>query len=82
MLENEYLELVNQLKTKFDEIELREKQQAIKFNEMTKKLAVAYGAARMVDEMTVDCQLPQVMEFLISICRGTLSEVMFPDLEE
>ena len=82
MLENEYLELVNQLKTKFDEIELREKQQAIKFNEMTKKLAVAYGAARMVDEMTIDCQLPQVMEFLISICRGTLSEVMFPDLEE
>ena len=82
MLENEYLELVNQLKTKFDEIELREKQQAIKFNEMTKKLAVAYGAVRMVDEMTVDCQLPQVMEFLISICRGTLSEVMFPDLEE
>ena len=82
MLENEYLELVNQLKTKFDEIELREKQQAIKFNEMTKKLAVAYGAIRMVDEMTIDCQLPSVMEFLISICRGTLSEVMFPDLEE
>jgi len=82
MLENEYLELVNQLKTKFDEIELREKQQAIKFNEMTKKLAVAYGAVRIVDEMTIDCQLPQVMEFLISICRGTLSEVMFPDLEE
>ena len=82
MLENEYLELVNQLKTKFDEIELREKQQAIKFNEMTKKLAVAYGAIRIVDEMTIDCQLPQVMEFLISICRGTLSEVMFPDLEE
>lgn len=82
MLEQDYLELVNQLKTKFDEIELKEKQQAIKFNEMTKKLAVAYGAARIVDEMTVDCQLPQIMEFLISICRSTLSDVMFPDIEE
>jgi|TARA_R110000824_G_scaffold223407_1_gene411137 hypothetical protein len=82
MLENDYLELVNQLKSKFDELELKEKRQAIKLNEMTKKLAVAYGAARMVDEMTIDCQLPTVMEFLISICRSTLSDVMFPDIEE
>jgi len=82
MLEQDYLELVNQLKTKFDEIELKEKQQAIKFNEMTKKLAVAYGTIRIVDEMTDDCQLPQIMEFLIGICRSKLSEVMFPDIEE
>ena len=82
MLENDYLELVNQLKSKFDELEIREKTQAIKLNEMTKKLAVAYGAARIVDEMTVDCQLPTVMEFLISICRSTLSDVMFSDIEE
>lgn len=82
MLENDYLELVNQLKSKFDELEAKEKTQAIKLNEMTKKLAVAYGAARIVDEMTVDCQLPTVMEFLISICRSTLSDVMFPDIEE
>ena len=65
MLENDYLELVNQLKTKFDELELKEKQHTIKLNEMTKKMAVAYGAVRIVDEMTIDCQLPQVMEFLI-----------------
>jgi len=45
-------------------------------------MAVAYGAVRIVDEMTIDCQLPQVMEFLISICRGTLSDVLFPDIEE
>tara|TARA_R110000823_G_scaffold58808_1_gene141893 strand:- start:575 stop:823 length:249 start_codon:yes stop_codon:yes gene_type:complete len=82
MLENDYLELVNQLKTKFDELELKEKQHTIKLNEMTKKMAVAYGAVRIVDEMTIDCQLPQVMEFLISICRGTLSDVLFPDIEE
>ena len=82
MLENDYLELVNQLKSKFDELEAKEKTQAIKLNEMTKKLAVAYGAARIVDEMTVDCQLPVVMEFLISICRSTLSDVMFSDIEE
>ena len=82
MLENDYLELVNQLKTKFDELELKEKQHTIKLNEMTKKMAVAYGAVRIVDEMTLDCQLPQVMEFLISICRGTLSDVLFPDIEE
>jgi hypothetical protein len=82
MLENDYLELVNQLKTKFDELELKEKQHTIQLNEMTKKMAVAYGAVRIVDEMTLDCQLPQVMEFLISICRGTLSDVLFPDIEE
>ncbi len=82
MLENDYLELVNQLKTKFDELELKEKQHTIQLNEMTKKMAVAYGAVRIVDEMTIDCQLPQVMEFLISICRGTLSDVLFPDIEE
>ena len=82
MLESEYLELVNQLKSKFDELEIKEKKQKKQFIEMTKKLSVAYGAARMVDEMTIDCQLPQIMEFLISVCRSTLSDVMFDEVEE
>ena len=49
---------------------------------MTKSLCVAYSAVRMVDEMTIDCELPQVMEFLISVCRGTLSDVIFPEMDE
>ena len=82
MLEQDYLELVNQLKTKFDDLEKADKIQKKKLNEMTKSLCVAYSAVRMVDEMTIDCELPAIMEFLISVCRGTLSDVIFPDLDE
>tara|TARA_R110000824_G_scaffold9715_2_gene43055 strand:- start:389 stop:643 length:255 start_codon:yes stop_codon:yes gene_type:complete len=82
MLEQDYLELVNQLKTKFDELEKADKIQKRKLNDMTKKLCVAYSAVRMVDEMTIDCELPQVMEFLISVCRGTLSDVIFPEIND
>ena len=82
MLEQDYLELVNQLKTKFDDLEKAEKIQKKKLNEMTKNLCVAYGAIRMVDEMTIECELPEVMEFLISMCRATLSDVIFPNLDD
>ena len=82
MLEQEYLELVNQLKNKFDELEKADKIKKKKLNDMTKSLCVAYGAVRMVDEMTIDCELPPVMEFLISVCRGTLSDIIFPNLDE
>ena len=53
-----------------------------KLNEMTKNLCVAYGAIRMVDEMTIECELPEVMEFLIGMCRATLSDVIFPNLDD
>tara|TARA_R110001606_G_scaffold70265_1_gene160663 strand:- start:10781 stop:11035 length:255 start_codon:yes stop_codon:yes gene_type:complete len=82
MLEQDYLELVNQLKTKFDDLEKAEKIQKKKLNEMTKNLCVAYGAIRMVDEMTIECELPEVMEFLIGMCRATLSDVIFPNLDD
>ena len=81
MLENEYLELVDQLKVKFDDLEAQDKKRTQLLNETRKKLCSAYGAIRLLDELTETTDVPIVMGFLIGSNRRILSEILFADFE-
>jgi|TARA_R110000796_G_scaffold27845_8_gene76463 hypothetical protein len=81
MLENEYLELVDQLKVKFDDLEAQDKKRTQLLNETRKKLCSAYGAIRLLDELTETTEVPIVMGFLIGSNRRILSEILFADFE-
>jgi peroxiredoxin len=81
MLENEYLELVDQLKVKFDDLEAQDKKRTQLLNETRKKLCSAYGAIRLLDELTETTEVPVVMGFLIGSNRRILSEILFADFE-
>lgn len=80
MLENEYIELTNQLKTKFDEVEKKEKKLAIKIQDLTKQLCSIYGLIRILDNY-ID-ERPIILDFIINTLRSLMSEVLFKDLEE
>jgi hypothetical protein len=79
MNENDYLELVNQLKVKFDVIEKKEIDYKIKIQQLTKKLCGIYGISRCLDQMIDD--RPQIVDFLITTIRSELSEILFVDLD-
>ena len=76
MLENEYLELVDQLKVKFDDLEAQDKKRTQLLNETRKKLCSAYGAIRLLDELTETTEVPIVMGFLIGSNRGFVKMIM------
>ena len=79
MNENEYLELVQQLKEKFDLVEKNEIKSKIKIQELTKKLCGIYGISRCLDQMIGD--RPEVVDYFITTIRSELSEILFVDLE-
>jgi len=80
MNENDYLELVKQLKEKFDLVEKQELRQKIRLQELTKKICGIYGMARCLDQIISD--RPEIVDFLISNIRSETSEILFVDLEK
>jgi 2-hydroxy-3-keto-5-methylthiopentenyl-1-phosphate phosphatase len=76
MNENDYLELVKQLKEKFDLVEKQE----LRLQELTKKICGIYGMARCLDQIISD--RPEIVDFLISNIRSETSEILFVDLEK
>lgn len=79
MNENEYLELVQQLKVKFDLVEKQEIKNKIRIQELTKKLCCIYGMSRCLDELIGD--RPEIVDYLINSIRSELSSILFVDLE-
>ena len=80
MNENDYLELVKQLKDKFDLVEKHEIKAKKKIQELTKKLCGLYGMSRCLDELIGD--RPEIVDYLISTIRSELSDILFVDLEQ
>ena len=80
MLENEYLELANQLKTKFEDVEKKEKLLLEKIQDITKQLCAVYGLIRILD--TYVEERPIILDFIITTLRSLMSSVLFKDLEE
>ena len=80
MNENDYLELVKQLKDKFDLVEKQEINAKIKIQELTKKLCGLYGMSRCLDELIGD--RPEIVDYFITTMRSELSEILFVDLEQ
>jgi|TARA_R110002126_G_scaffold74633_10_gene186045 hypothetical protein len=73
MNEGEYLEMVNQLKVKFDSIEKSNQKMRIENLELKKIVWSCYGILRIVD-ITYNCD-SDFTHMLIETLRGMLSDI-------
>ena len=76
MLEGEYLELANQLKEKYDEVEDKLKSIELRDKQLRKTFITAYGVVRLIDHLIdinpvgYDIEIVTLVESL----RGFLSD--------
>lgn len=78
MLEGEYLEMVKQLKDKYDEITNKlDKIELMEMN-MKKDLMSVYGVVRMLDHLISTSMIPYDNEIMVIVecLRGMLSDMM------
>ena len=76
MNEGDYLDMVNQLKVKYDEVESK-MDSILRMEKIIKKdLIVAYGVARLLDHLMDTSVVPYDNEIivLIEMLRGVLSD--------
>lgn len=78
MLEQEYLEMVNQLKDKYDEITDKLDRIELQDLDMKKDLITAYGVVRMLDNLISNSHVPYDNEVvvIVEVLRGLLSNYM------
>ena len=78
MLEGEYLELCNDLKTKYDEITDKLDRIELQELDMKKDLITAYGVVRMLDNLISNSHIPYDNEVvtIVEVLRGLLSNCM------
>jgi len=76
MLEGEYLELSNQLKEKFDEVEQKLQSIERREKELIKDFMTAYGIARLLDQLIDMNPVGYDVEIvtLVECLRGFLSD--------
>lgn len=74
MLEQEYLELSNQLKVKFEENERAMVELRREVKDMKKMIMTAYGLIRMIDWLSDSLDMPFELKVQIENARGWLSE--------
>ena len=78
MMEQDYLEMVNQLKEKYDMITNKlDKIQSMELD-MKKDLMSAYGVVRMLDHLISNSMVPYDNEIMVivEVLRGMLSDMM------
>lgn len=77
-MEQEYLEMVNQLKDKYDEITDKLDRIELLELDMKKDLITAYGVVRMLDNLISNSHIPYDNEVvtIVEVLRGLLSNCM------
>ena len=78
MLEGEYLEMVAQLKEKYDMITSKLEKIELMELDMKKDLMSAYGVVRMLDHLISTSMVPYDNEIMVivEVLRGMLSDMM------
>ena len=78
MLEQEYLEMVNQLKDKYDEITDKLDRIELQELDMKKDLITAYGVVRMLDNLISNSHIGYDNEVvvIVEVLRGLMSNSM------
>ncbi len=77
MLEQEYLEMANQLKEKFDENETRYKMLIMENRDLKKMIYTAYGNIRMIDWLLhFEEEIGTELKITIENTRGLLSDFL------
>lgn len=79
MNEGELLEMANTLKTKFEDLENKEKLLEIQMLDFTKSLCGIYGLIRLLDNMIDDrCD---IVDLLINELRSDISNLLFRQID-
>jgi len=78
LLEGEYLEMVNQLKCKYDDITAKLDRIELLEIDMKKDLITAYGVVRMLDHLISSSHIPYDNEVMtiVEVLRGLMSHAM------
>ena len=79
MNEQEYLELTNQLKEKYESNQLITRRNIRKYNSLYKKVSVCYGLLRTYIDSNF-CHAEH--DLLLGELRGYLSDILFDHLED
>ena len=79
MNEGELLEMANTLKTKFEDLENKEKLIEIQMLEFTKSLCGIYGLIRLLDNM-IDDRI-DIVDLLINELRSDISNLLFKQID-
>ena len=79
MNEGELLEMANTLKTKFEDLENKEKLIEIQMLEFTKSLCGIYGLIRLLDNM-IDDRI-DIVDLLINELRSDISNLLFRQID-
>tara|TARA_R110002073_G_scaffold207794_1_gene368037 strand:- start:2565 stop:2810 length:246 start_codon:yes stop_codon:yes gene_type:complete len=79
MNEGELLEMANTLKTKFEDLENKEKLLEIQMLEFTKSLCGIYGLIRLLDNM-IDDRI-DIVDLLINELRSDISNLLFRQID-
>tara|TARA_R110001632_G_scaffold24785_6_gene68730 strand:+ start:1685 stop:1933 length:249 start_codon:yes stop_codon:yes gene_type:complete len=79
MLEGEYLELVDDLKKKFDEKELELNKLRERNMQLEKDILSAFGLIRIIDYFASSSEIDEELKILISSLRTFLSDT-FDDI--
>lgn len=78
MNEGELLEMANTLKTKFEDLENKERLLEIQMLDFTKSLCGIYGLIRLLDNMVEDrCD---IVDLLINELRSEISNLLFKQI--
>ena len=78
LLEGEYLEMVAQLKDRYDEITAKLDRIELLELDMKKDLITAYGVVRMLDHLISTSHIPYDNEVItiVEVLRGLMSDTM------
>ena len=79
MNEGEILDMVNQLKDKFEKVEEREKKFDLQMLQFTKTLCGIYGMIRILDNVVDD--RPELVDCLINEIRSEVSTMLFRQID-
>jgi len=71
-----YVDAMNQLKEKFDDVENKVKSYKSTIIELQKELISQYGLIRVLDDLTDETMIEPFIKELISIIRSRLSHIM------
>lgn len=76
MLEGEYLELANQLKEKYDEVEQKLKSIERRDKQLQKDFITAYGTTRLLDHLISSSAVgfDDEVVIMVEVLRGFLSD--------
>lgn len=83
MNEADLLEMGNELKKKYEELQNEKKKFEEKCNSIKRNLMLMYIFSRELDELISDePSFPMIIKYMVERMRGVASQMLLPDMED